>query len=292
MNQSLNSTVALVGPGRVGQALGHLLAQAGVNVRFVAARRATAARRAARFIGAGRPVALSDDALSTADVLLLTVSDAALESVVERLATLRADWRGRVVLHTSGSVPSSVLQPFRRRGAAVGSLHLFQTVPNPATGVRNLVGCFWGLEGDRAALKVAARWVRALKGTALRLRPESKTLYHVAAFLTCPAVVTLMDRSERLLRQAGIPARNARAMLVPFVAGTAANFGALGGRGALTGPAVRRDWLTFERHLAELRRHATDVVPVYEELVRAMLRLAGTSTAKFDRLRRRAQTAR
>jgi len=277
--QPSRSGVAIIGPGRLGQAMGKLLSQAGVPILLVAARRKAAARRAVGFIGRGVPIELTDRRLSATPIVLLTTADAALAQVATALASYPSDrsaWSGKVVLHTCGSLPSSVLQPLRRRGAAVGSLHPFQTVPNPAVGVRNLRGCFWGIEGDGAAQRVARRWVRALKGIAINVRPTRKTLYHLAAFLVCPTVITLMAQSARLLKRAGVPADSARLMLGRFVAETARNFADLGARRALTGPAVRGDWPTIGRHLAALRRVSPEFVPVYEELLLAMLRLTET----------------
>ena len=63
--------VAIVGPGRVGQAMGKLLRRAGVPVLFVAARRLAAAKKAVRFIGGGRAISLRDPAVAQATVILL-----------------------------------------------------------------------------------------------------------------------------------------------------------------------------------------------------------------------------
>lgn len=274
------SNIAIVGPGRVGQAMGKLLNDAGFRVQFIATRRLTARSGAKRFIGSGRPVALTSLELAQAQVLLLTTSDSALATVASDLAKLRNNWRGRVVLHTCGSMSPSVLEPFRRRGAAVGSLHPFQTVPSPAVGLRNLKGCFWAIDGDARARQVARRWVKALDGAAFTVRPGKKLLYHAAAFLVCPTVVTLMDSSLHLLKSAGVPARMARPMLVRFVADTVRNFGELDSRAALTGPAVRGDWPVIRGHLRTMRRNFPELVPVYKQLLAAMLRLAGRRAPK------------
>ena len=270
-----NQAIAIVGPGRVGQALGRLLVESGFPVRWIAARRPAVARTAVRFIGAGQAVNLNAPELPSASVALLTTSDSALAPTARQLASLKRDWRRCVVLHTSGSVPSSVLSPLKKLGAAIGSLHPFQTIPNPAAGVRSLRECFWGIEGDPAARRVAMRIVKALGGHVFPIRPEKKILYHAAAFLVCPTLVTLMENSARLLIHSGVPARIARPMLGQIVAETLRNYVAMGGRQALTGPAARGDWPVIRRHLAALRREFPDVVPLYKELVRAMLRLAG-----------------
>jgi predicted short-subunit dehydrogenase-like oxidoreductase (DUF2520 family) len=266
--------ITLVGPGRLGQALGKLLADAGIPIRYVAARRREAARRAARFIGSGLPVGLGSPDVADSPVILLTVSDAALAPLARQLASRPYGWQGKVVLHTCGALPSSVLAPLKQRGAAIGSLHPFQTIPDPATGSRNLPCSFWAIEGDAQACSVAMQFVRALEGIPFRVRPPWKVLYHAAAFLSCPGLVTLLDQSARLLRNAGVPAGIIRPMLGRFVTETVGNFVRLGGRRALTGPAVRGDWETIARHLRALRRHAPEVLPLYRPLLRAMVRLA------------------
>ncbi|HUZ45012.1 MAG TPA: Rossmann-like and DUF2520 domain-containing protein [Terriglobia bacterium] len=273
-------SVAIIGPGRLGQAMGRLLLEAGIAIDFVAGRRMEQSRRAVRFIGGGKAVSLVAPRLGDARVILITTSDAAVGSVARQVALCRDDWSGRVVLHTCGSLPASALETFKRRGAWTASLHPYQTVPTPRAGVRNLVGSFWALEGDRQAKALAKRWVKALQGTSFEISPKAKSLYHLSAFLVCPTVVTLMDCSQKLLQEAGVPRKIAKPMLERFVGETAKNFAELGTRKALTGPAVRSDWETLERHLDQLRRFAPEVVPAYRELVRLMLKLAGVAPAK------------
>lgn len=267
--------VAIVGPGRLGQAMGRLLLGAGVPIGFVAGRQLSRAKKAARFIGGGKAIALKDRQLAGATVILITTSDAAIGPVARALADFRKDWSGRVVLHTCGSLAASVLDPFKKRGAAVGSIHPYQTIPSPSAGVRNLPGSFWAVEGDSRAVAVARQWVKALGGKSFTIAPEAKALYHLSAFLVCPTVVTLMDCSERLLREAGVPKNIIRPMLGIFVSETVRNFVEFGGRKSLTGPAVRGDWATLQRHIVELQRFAPEMIPAYVEMVELMLKVAG-----------------
>ncbi len=262
--------------------MGRLLTRADVHVAFVAARNPAAARRAVRFIGRGTATGLADPRLQDASVVLISTSDSAIAAVARDLANMGKEsegWKGKVALHTCGSLPSAVLRPLKLRGAAIGSLHPYQTVPSPQTGVRNLRGCFWSIEGDPQALRVARDWVRRLGGVAFPIRPENKTLYHLSAFLVSPTLVTLMAQAASLLQEAGVPARVSHPMLHQFVTETAKNFADLGARRALTGPAVRGDWATIQRHLAALRGVAPEFETVYQSLLQAMLRLAGVRGA-------------
>ena len=159
-------SVAIVGPGRIGQAMGRLLAQSRVPIAFIAARNPKTARLAVRFIGKGEPTGLADSRLQSASVLLIATSDSAVAQVARDLAKRGKGcdaWQGKVVLHTCGSLPSAALRPLQLRGAAIGALHPYQTVPSPQAGVRNLRGCFWGIEGDRPGYACGARLGKALR---------------------------------------------------------------------------------------------------------------------------------
>jgi predicted short-subunit dehydrogenase-like oxidoreductase (DUF2520 family) len=278
MHTKPDPTVTIVGPGRVGQAMGRLLVEAGVPIKYVAGQKTARARHAASFVGGAAGLSLKDRRAADVDVILITTSDTALSEVAEQIAQYRKDWSGRMVIHTCGSLPASVLEPFRKRGASVASMHPYQTVPDAFTGVRSLPGSFWALEGDPEAVELARRWVARLNGTVFDMRPENKPLYHLSAFLVCPTVVTLMDCSERLLEKSGVPRKYARQMLGKIVSETARNFVDLGTRRSLTGPAVRGDWATLERHVTQLKREAPEVIPAYIEMVDLMLRVAGVKS--------------
>lgn len=277
------ASVAIVGPGRVGQALGKALAQAGVGIDFIVARRLARARRARGFIGRGRPVTLDDPSLRGAHVFVLSVADRAITPVAEQLANLLAmrssggrrekPLAGRIFLHTCGSVNAGVLAPLARLGGACGSLHPFQTIPSPAQGAKNLVGTFWTTEGDPRACRLARTWVRLLKGKIVRIRSSDKILYHLSAFMVCPTVIALMERATGFLEEVGAPTQVAREMLGAFVSETVKNFVAFGGRRSMTGPASRGDWAVIRRHRQELHRRAPTVLPVYDALLREILRL-------------------
>ena len=61
-------------------------------------------------------------------MVLITTPDSAIEGVAENLAQIGGkEWRGKVVLHTSGALDSSVLKPLADLGAATGSMHPMQT---------------------------------------------------------------------------------------------------------------------------------------------------------------------
>jgi predicted short-subunit dehydrogenase-like oxidoreductase (DUF2520 family) len=100
----------------------------GVEIGVVCARSEASARKAVRFIAAGRPQAgLTVQAL-TSWVVLLTMPDNAIPGVASELARIGGDeWRGLVVLRTSGALHSTLLSVLKSCGAAVGPMHPLQS---------------------------------------------------------------------------------------------------------------------------------------------------------------------
>src|SRR5260221_2331691 len=121
-------TLAILGAGRVGRALGRLLHERGWRVLVVAARSEAAARKAAKFIRAGRPFAGITHQTLAARTILLSVPDDIIPEVAAELARIGGEQlSGKIVLHTSGACDAGVLQAVREFRAAAASMHPMPT---------------------------------------------------------------------------------------------------------------------------------------------------------------------
>ncbi len=281
-------TLAIIGAGRVGQTLGRALRRRGWRVGAVVTRRPSTARAAVRFIGAGKASANLRFDISEADVFLVTTADSHISSMAGRLATLGRDWRGKVVLHTSGALSSRELGPLRRKGAAVGACHPIYPFPRP---LRNFPhGVVFDLEGDHRAVKEAAAMVRALRGVAVRLTPRGKVLSHAAGTLAAGHLLALVDLATQGLVRAGVPRRFAWQALQPLVRETLAGY-TRWGAAAWTGPLQRGDVGTVRRHLAALKALPRPYREAYLALARALVELyrnpRDPATRKLRRLLKR-----
>lgn len=253
----------LSGAGRLGTAFAAWLADAGVPVAAVASRTRAHARRGARKAQAasawGWPDFLRQVAVLPAPVLLLAIPDDALAPVALTLASIRKDWRGAVVLHTSGALPAAILRPLQQRGAAIGSFHPMMTFPARDRPAPSPAGVVFSLQGDAGAIRLMRSWVRRFHGRALLLSPAAKAGFHAAATLLGPGSVVLLAAAERHLRDAGLRGtrlRTARAGLVSLLAATAANLRVAPTAASFTGPWARGDAGTVNRHRREWQRSA------------------------------------
>lgn len=259
-------TLSVIGAGRVGQALGRVFASAGYPIGTVACRSADAARRAVQFIGAGTPRSIGRLPAIDGGVVLVTTPDDALADVASRLAARETSFSGTTVLHVSGALGASVLEPLRRRGASIGSMHPLQSFATAELGAARLAGSVFAVEGERAAVSEAVRLARDAGGRPVRLKAGSKPLYHAAAVMASGHVTALLDASLQAMRAAGLDEDEALAAVLPLVLGTIANIRERGTRSALTGPFARGDEGTIERNRAALLGVDEALVAIYELL--------------------------
>ncbi len=279
---------SIVGAGRLGTTLAAALVRRGWTLEAVVDRDARAARRSRRLLGRGRASTSPAAAAAAKGLVIVAVPDDSIGRAAAALAGAGGSWTGRVVLHTSGLVPSAALAPLGCRGAAVGSLHPIQAFPRRDLPASVFAGVTWGLEGDAAAVETGCRIVRSLRGRVLLLAAGDKPLYHAACALASNALVALEWTAAGLLEGAGLDAPTAAAALEPLLQGTLQNVKSLGLEGALTGPILRGDVETVRRHLEALRGRPEERA-VYAALGKRILRLAakrGLAPGRIRSLRR------
>ena len=200
------------------------------------------------------------------EVTWICVPDDAILDVADELSS-REDWRGKIVLHSSGALPSTVLSALKKRGAAVASLHPLMTFVSAFEA--GLHGVPFALEGDAKAISRISAVIRKLGGTPFRISAKSKPAYHAFGFFSSPALVVLIAAAQEAGKLAGFNERQARALMQPIVRQTIDNCFGAGPRAAFSGPLRRGDVVTIRKHLDVLRQS-----PELLELYKAIAKLA------------------
>jgi predicted short-subunit dehydrogenase-like oxidoreductase (DUF2520 family) len=234
-------TLAILGAGRVGRALGRLLHERGWRVLVVAACSEATARKAAKFIRAGRPFASITHHALAARTILLSVPDDTIPEIAAELARIGGQQlRGKIVLHTSGACDASALQPVRELGAFAASMHPMQTFNGVSA--PPLEGKIFGIEGDSPAVRVARSIARALGGVPVNIDPEKKPLYHAAGAFAAGLVLALEEAGVQMLRTSGLSQREALHALLSLSRQVLEHYEKLGPHKAWTGPLSRGDY--------------------------------------------------
>lgn len=249
---SRKPTIAIVGAGSLGSALAISLLTAGYEVAQIVSRdRVSSRRRAqqlARRVGAHATVFASFD--PKVDLAWLCVPDREIVNCARSLAS-RGQWTGRIALHSSGVLTSAELAALRARGAAIASLHPMMTfVPGEPPA---LAGVPFAVEGDAIAVRTARQIVRDLGGNAFNISPTRKAAYHAWGSFVSPLLISTLVTAEQVADRAGIPRMAARKMMWPILHQSLANYAKHGPAGAFSGPIIRGDAATLEKHLKILR---------------------------------------
>jgi predicted short-subunit dehydrogenase-like oxidoreductase (DUF2520 family) len=189
-----------------------------------------------------------EDLAKTSDILLVAVSDRAIEEVAASIPETKA-----IIVHPSGALPSL-------RGGF--SLHPLKSLP-PVGEPSDLAGTLLVFEG--AHRDVAKAIANAAGARFAEIAADAKTRYHAAAVFGSNDVAALLDIAEELIGIDGVRedlAALARSAIDNWLAHTDAR--------RFTGPAARGDSAVIEQHLAALRDRP-EVAEIYRLLAARIL---------------------
>jgi predicted short-subunit dehydrogenase-like oxidoreductase (DUF2520 family) len=224
--------LAIVGRGRLGNALAEALAHGRYQI-----------------VG---PLGRGADA-ADADMVLLCVPDREIAKAAELIAP------GRCVGHCSGVTPLDALAPHERF-----SLHPLMTIANG--GAARFADAGAAIAGSTPrALERAFELAGALGMHPVEIADRDRAAYHAAASIASNFLITLEAAAEQVARTAGVE----RELLVPLVYATVENWATLGPHRALTGPVARGDEATVALQRAALEDRAPDLVPLFDALAQA-----------------------
>jgi len=208
-------------------------------------------RPVAERLGARVPTRVADRDLETgdADLVLLCVPDRAIAAAAADVAP------GPWVAHMSGATRLDALAPHERRF----SVHPLQTFA-PAGGPEQLDGAWAAVTGETAdALAPGMELANLLGLEPFELADEDRPLYHAGATFAASFLVTLHELASEIFAEAGAPPE----ALGPLMRRTMEN------GFAPTGPFIRGDRTTIERHVAELHERLPELEPLYRALADA-----------------------
>lgn len=262
--------LGFIGIGTVGSTLARALSTAGYVITAIHNRHPEKATRLAARLEGASALASAQAVADACDLVLLTVSDDAIETVAGSITWSTDD----AVVHCSGAASVDILAPAATQGAAVGVFHPLQTLAAPDRAETNLPGSAFGIEASTDELaETLSQMARDLGGTPLILSGE-KAIYHASAVIASNYLVTLMSLASGLWEELGLSKEEGLKALLPLVRGTLANLERVGLPNALTGPIARGDVGTVDRHLETLGRVAPELLAVYKELARRTIPIA------------------
>src|SRR5690606_19447040 len=140
-------------------------------------------QRLADMLGGTHTYATIGESLAGVDLVVLAVSDRALQPVVRALAADDAFTPAHTVVHLSGAYGVEVLRLAELAGATTAACHPAVSVPQIVTDPARITNAAWAVTASPASLPHATRFVEDLSGTAHPVAEDRRVLYHAALTL-------------------------------------------------------------------------------------------------------------
>jgi len=174
------------------------------------------------------------EALAKAHIYIISVTDDAIEEVSSQLP-----FEGRLVVHTSGSMPLAQMDSKNRRGV----FYPLQTFSkNKEVDFKNIPFCLESeKEEDYLTLEKLAKSISPLT---YNISSQQRQALHVAAVFVNNFTNHLYSIGDDICHSNGIPFD----ILKPLILETADKIQSLSPTDAQTGPARRNDITTIQRH--------------------------------------------
>jgi predicted short-subunit dehydrogenase-like oxidoreductase (DUF2520 family) len=276
---------AIIGAGMVGTAIGFLLKKAGYEIMAIADKSTPALLRAQSYTG-GKSYSKPLEVLRDADCILITTPDDLILSVCKDIARSPLI-KGKYIFHMSGAGGLDLLEPAKKAGAAVGSIHPLQSFSSIDNAIQNIPASYFGITADAKTKILAKTIVLALGGKPIYISSKQKTLYHAAACVASNYLVSLLNVVESIYQAVGINEKDAKKAYLPLIYGSLKNIELSGSLAALTGPIARGDSGTIQKHVDAINANIPQYASLYSSLGLVTVNLArkkGTLNLKQSKI--------
>jgi predicted short-subunit dehydrogenase-like oxidoreductase (DUF2520 family) len=232
--------IVIIGTGNTASVLGRKLCKAGHRIVQVFGRDSKAASDLAYELNT-ESTNYWNVVNRTADLYILAVSDIAVEEVFAELQL-----GNKTVVHTAASLP---LDALKGKTDHYGVLYPLQSLKKE---VRHLPDIPILIDAsDKETLGLLDVLAHSISGHVYQASDEMRAKLHLAAVMVNNFTNHLFALVEAYCREEGLDFY----LLLPLIKETASRLDEISPSKTQTGPAVRNDAVTIEKHLALLQQH-------------------------------------
>jgi predicted short-subunit dehydrogenase-like oxidoreductase (DUF2520 family) len=251
--------IVIIGSGNVATVVGRRIHAAGHPIVQVFSRRPDQAANLATVLQA-KPISSLSEMERTADLILLAIPDNAYTAFVREFPSTHA-----FVIHTAGSVPMDVLKNISPRYGVLYPLQSLRKELKTIPEFPLLIDA-----DDPMHLQELKTFATGLSKTVIQANDETRLKYHLGAVLVNNFVNHLFAITEAWCRKEQI----AFSLLAPLIEETVTRLGQISSTDMQTGPAIRNDIQTLEKH-RELLKQDPELLHLYEILTRSIQHFHG-----------------
>lgn len=241
--------IVLLGAGNVATHLAKALIKEGFNLCQIYSRSIESARELGIKTGIHYTTEI-DEVYRQADIYIFSLSDSAIAGVAEKL-TLE---NNPLLLHTAGSVSKDILSAFSKN---YGVLYPLQTFSKQRElNFREVPLCYDA--NTRNNTQIVEQICKTLCDRTYYMEDEERRKLHLAAVFACNFSNYMYSLAEDILYKNNIDFE----IIKPLIQETAAKINDLSPKKAQTGPAIRNDKSTMNKH-KELLEDNSDLKKLY-----------------------------
>lgn len=231
--------VVLIGAGNLGYHLGQTLSQTNVDLIQVFSRKISKAKKLAKSIQSS-PINDLSKINTKADLYIICVQDNAILEVVQKLSKRKA-LKDKLFVHTSGATPSLVFKNYFKHYGIFYPLQSFSK--GSEIDFKTTPFCIDAkyLKDKKKLLTLAAQ----ISEKVYEINDDQRAVLHVAAVFANNFTNHLFGLSKSILDKYDLPFDIMR----PIILETAKKVQENNPNDMQTGPAIRGDYATLEKHL-------------------------------------------
>ncbi|HKL67196.1 MAG TPA: Rossmann-like and DUF2520 domain-containing protein [Bacteroidales bacterium] len=248
--------IVIIGAGRVGSALSYALESSGHIILRIISKTPGSAATLAKDIGCGYGTGMQIP--DEAELVITAVNDDNLQSVLSSLQSPK----DTVIAHTAGSIGLDV---FDSKTVNRGVFYPLQTFTHGREYDFSGIPLF--IEGSNEhTLNLLSGVASSLSKSVSEMNSDSRKYLHLAAVFSCNFVNHMFSAAEEICNKAGVSYE----VLDPLVRETLEKALDMGPLNSQTGPAIRNDKKTIEKHL-DLLSFSGDLKELYGVMSKSII---------------------
>jgi len=251
--------IILIGSGNVGFHLGKKLTSVGIKIEQVFSRKKSKAKRLAKVCNSTFTNSFSEVS-KNGDLYILAVPDSAIEKVADNLSKNISPQK--LVVHTSGATPSTILKPYFKQYGIFYPLQTFSI--NREVDFEKIPICVdANLKKNRLLLENLAK---RIANNIYQINDKQRAILHVAAVFVNNFSNNLFTIGEQITKEENLPFE----ILKPLIQESVEKIKNHSPLDMQTGPAIRGDETTIEKHLEYLKKKFPQFVEVYQTMTQSI----------------------
>ena len=241
--------VVIIGTGNVATAFSKLIKSAGHEIIAVTGRNEEQAKYLAESLNTNYFSGFST--IPKAEIYLVSVSDSSIKEVADALKV-----RDKIIVHTSGSVSKKVFENSSKNFGVLYPLQSLRKENEDTPAIPLLIDA-----SNESTINILKTFASTLSSDVSVANDEQRLKLHIAAVIVSNFTNYLYTLTKSYCENENVPFK----MLIPLIEETATRLKKLNPENVQTGPAIRNDISTIQKHL-EILHDYPELNKIYQSM--------------------------